>query len=860
MSGGSEAERLSVPDEERRVALVEAALAEREAGREPDLEAICAGCPELIPLVAQALGLDAALPGTAADATAPRSAHAGLEGRILLGRYRLGACIGLGAMGAVYEAHDARLGRTVAVKVMHPGLGPDATRRARFAREARVLAALRSPAIVPVHDQGETEDGLYFLVMDRLEGISLAGVLQYCTEHGIALRATGVGPALGVAMGEHSLLRQLVAWVVQLADGLQAAHDASVLHRDVKPSNAFVTRDGGAVLLDFGIATRDGEGALTLTATALGTPWYMAPEQARRDGRAAIGPAADVYGLGATLYHLLTRCPPHQGSIAEVLTRLQLEDPVRPAAIDPAIPRDLEAVVERALAKQPARRYPTMQAFADDLRAFLDHRPVAARPLGRFTRTWRKVQRRPARYLALGATLLAVLLAVVVVPLYRHHAAVRRAARSVELMAGLPALLVFESYPERRLEQDRELAAVARERLDELLRLAPDDLGARMTRAALCLDRGEVTACRADVEQIAARVGTPYAAALAAAYRRLDASALGAAAVDTRRLPEPRTDDDRYLALFHALRGADLQHDPKAPALLEGLAANSLASRELRQIGYLFLAGESTRADQRRQLFAKARDEALQLEGVYRRRTARTAHVIGCALAGLREYADAIPVLRASLALCPERHGPLQNLGICLRRLGRLDEAEQCLRRAHALRPWLWNTLQTFAQVQCDRGAFAAAREAASAMPATGKLGEAWKRPLLLARIDLQEAFRCRAERAAAARQLARTAQAGFARSRAAGGPSSIEPEQALASAFARDDLGELLPRFLGAWRRDWTNPVQILNFEALLPDSGLDAEQVLFLRVYLLRLAGELSPQDPIPPARLRALLEHAK
>ncbi|MCA8952790.1 MAG: serine/threonine protein kinase, partial [Planctomycetes bacterium] len=286
--------------------LVAEALRQREEDGTVDLAKVCAGRPELLDAVAAAL----------ADAPRLAAMHAGalaLDRRIgeqLQGRYVVDRRIGAGAMGVVYEARDTTLARTVAIKLLRQDLASDPHSEERFLREAQVLASIRHPAVVTLFDRGRTDDGAAFLVMERLNGHTAAALLQ----QGAAARAAGAGSPtadwrelLGGAALDDSDVRQAVRWLADAAAGLQAAHEAGVVHRDVKPSNLFIDRDGRAVLLDFGIGSLGaGSTALTATGSTLGTPAYMAPEQLNA---ADVGPATDVYGLGATLYEILTLEP-----------------------------------------------------------------------------------------------------------------------------------------------------------------------------------------------------------------------------------------------------------------------------------------------------------------------------------------------------------------------------------------------------------------------------------------------------------------------------------------------------------------------------------------------------------------------
>jgi serine/threonine protein kinase len=277
------------------------------------------------------------------------------------GRYRILGRVGAGGMGAVCKAHDPQLDRVVALKVPRFDVDPEdrPARVQRFLREARAAAAVRHPHVCPVYDAGE-EGGRPYVVMAFVEGASLAQ------------RLTG-GRRFDDAAEAVHLTRQV-------AEGLTAVHAHGIVHRDVKPANILVDAGGHALLTDFGLAhTGEAGERLTQDGAVFGTFGYMAPEQAggRRD---AVGPWTDVYGLGAVLYHLLTGRPPWQGSLLEVLGRIQTEAPPPPRGLRPDLDPALEAVVVRATATRPEDRYPTARAFADALRAWEEGRAAAAPP------------------------------------------------------------------------------------------------------------------------------------------------------------------------------------------------------------------------------------------------------------------------------------------------------------------------------------------------------------------------------------------------------------------------------------------------------------------------------------------------
>ncbi|MEV0721116.1 serine/threonine-protein kinase, partial [Asanoa sp. NPDC050611] len=255
-------------------------------------------------------------------------------------RYRLDAPIADGGMGAVWGATDTVLGRGVAVKLLH-GMVDD-TARARFRSEARAMAALRHPGVADVYDYGETElpDGtsVAYIAMARVDGEPLS-------------RRIASAGSLDAAE-----TRSVVA---QAARALQAVHDAGVVHRDVKPSNMIVEPDGTVVLIDFGVAVTAGAAAQTRADEVVGTALYMAPEQVTKD---ELTPATDIYALGAVAYHCLTGAPPFAGGNAVTVALRHLQDD--PPPLPAEVPAALRHVVETALAKDPAGRFPSAAAMA----------------------------------------------------------------------------------------------------------------------------------------------------------------------------------------------------------------------------------------------------------------------------------------------------------------------------------------------------------------------------------------------------------------------------------------------------------------------------------------------------------------
>jgi serine/threonine-protein kinase len=267
-------------------------------------------------------------------------------GRLISGRYRLIAPLGEGGMATIWRAVDEQLDREVAVKLLREQFGSDAGFAARFRQEARAAGSLSHPNIVPVYDYGTDADGSQFIVMQLVEGDTLAGILR---ERGHLDTDDAVRVALGVA------------------SALEAAHRRGLVHRDVKPGNILLTDDGDVKVTDFGIARAVSEASMTVTGTTLGSVHYFSPEQARGD---EVTGASDVYALGIVLYEMLTGRRPFEGdSAAGVALKRLNEDPPPPSAFRP-VPSGLSAIVMRALQREPADRFPDAGSFAEALRVW----------------------------------------------------------------------------------------------------------------------------------------------------------------------------------------------------------------------------------------------------------------------------------------------------------------------------------------------------------------------------------------------------------------------------------------------------------------------------------------------------------
>jgi hypothetical protein len=455
-------------------------LVKRQLGETPILDEYCQRFPDLAEQLRLHIRLYDALETVRPEGVTTLRDH-GVLPRIP--GYEVEAVLGQGGAGVVFRARHLRLGRPVALKMLLAGAYAGPTELMRFQLEAEAVAGLCHPNVVQIYEVAEHEGRPYF-TMELVDGGSLAQKLA-------ATPPANTGGSQAKA-GNSQQVRWAAELVATLAEAVSVAHRAGIIHRDLKPGNILLTADGTPKISDFGLARRlKGEGGLTWTGTAVGTPSYMAPEQAS-DTAGAIGPATDVYGLGAVLYELLTGRPPFRaGTPLETLQQVLSQEPAPPSRSNPRVPRDLETVCLKCLQKNAQRRYSSAVALAEDLQRYLRGQVVTARPVSPLERAVKWVRRNKGVAVLSAAAVFALLAGSGIGLAIRNHAqeqnqADRAAGLVKQLLAAKidkvpPIIQEIEDYrqwadPWLREENDRA-GVGSPQKLHASLALLPVDPG-----------------------------------------------------------------------------------------------------------------------------------------------------------------------------------------------------------------------------------------------------------------------------------------------------------------------------------------------------------------------------------------------
>jgi WD40 repeat protein/tRNA A-37 threonylcarbamoyl transferase component Bud32 len=419
--------------------------------------------------------LDRAGPRMGSAATRPAEAPGELNVPSLLGDFTIVRAIGRGGMGVVYEAVQKSLNRRVALKILPSTSADDSCKVKRFLVEAQAAACLQHPHIVPVHMVGSA-NGLHYYAMQFIEGRTLADLI---IEARRAAKATASGTLQSGR--EPSSPRVAAELGRQAALALHFAHEHGIIHRDVKPSNLLVEDSGWLWVSDFGLARIAGQADLTLSGAVMGTLRYMSPEQSF-GSRGGVDHRADVYSLGATLYELLTLRPIFQGDDrVGLLRRIAEEEPPAPRRIDPAIPRDLETIVRKAMAKVPDERYATALELAGDLGRFLQNRPIVARPPGAVDRATKWVRRHKPAVTAATAVLVLFIVGLAGGAVWwngmlrRHNSELSRALKRAEENESATRRLWYDS--QIRLAQEALASGQIEFAQETVAGLAPEASG-----------------------------------------------------------------------------------------------------------------------------------------------------------------------------------------------------------------------------------------------------------------------------------------------------------------------------------------------------------------------------------------------
>jgi tetratricopeptide (TPR) repeat protein len=517
--------------------------------------------------------LDSAFEDEDTERTLPPPTHERGPGFPRVTGFEVLEVLGAGGMGIVYKARQIRLDRLVALKMIRAGAGARPSDLARFEAEARAVAAIEHPNIIRIFEIGEY-GGLPYFSLEFLAGGSLAKRID----------------------GKPQPAAEAARIIEVLARAMDVAHRRGIIHRDLKPANVLIAADGTLKIADFGLAKRlEDDSGQTRSGSILGSPSYMAPEQARGETH-QLGPAVDQYALGAILYELLTGRPPFQGmSVLDTLDMVRHKEPVRPTQLLPKIPRDLETICLKCLEKDQSRRYADVIALAEDLRRFQAGEPIRARPVSGPERLWRWCLRNQ-KVASLGA---AVALLIVVVTAGSVLAAVTLKQKNQDLSE---ANAKAEKRRQEAEEQRRE--AESKQRIAEAAASAANDQNQSVVDTQIALiellgDRLRRTAELQDVRMELLDKATKSLAAAAQAMNDLRRDVPWDPRHEDRnwrtlararqRLGEQYVDLARYSDAMEQFRQMDAIVEEKAAATPDDLGAQTRLARSQRFLGFIAL-------------------------------------------------------------------------------------------------------------------------------------------------------------------------------------------------------------------------------------------------------------------------------
>ena len=614
-----------------------------------------------------------------------------------VGHYRIVGELGRGGQAVVYRAEDTRLNRAVALKVMK-GLGPETEDvLARFQREAEITSRLDHPGICPVYEIGL--DDIPFIAMRLVEGESLAkrlsqaksGDVDSTTESFVSWEEDETthrdeGDEKSEPSSAPTQAGDLMAsvhFIEKMARALHVAHEAGVIHRDIKPGNIMVTAEREPVLLDFGLAREEESEGPTLTQTGdlMGTPAYMSPEQLTGQ-RIRLDRRTDVYSLGVTLYEALTLQRPFDRPTREALYNAILtEEPSGVRRLNTSIPRDLAVVVETALQKNRDRRYQTALEFAEELRRVRHHEPILARPVGPLGRVLRWARRRPAAAALVAVLIMTLPTVAALMTAYLKDQPRVEEARLARLEEAKDRVLSEASFELAERRPDKALGLF--KSVMEMEGGSPEAV-AGITLAHLRLRNAE--AALETLDKHGAVLGDGAAAVLL----RVSALSVSGRVTEAKTLlasaPSPRTSFDYHVLAERSFPADDgSESDFQVPLFLVNQAI--LRSDGPRLMYFELRAYAAGRA--------KARSVALETASVLRERWPRaaSAHLYaGIALGNVAEddsslRGDAIAAYREAIRLKPGYASAHVSLGVALYAMGKFDAAVATFREAIRLRP-----------------------------------------------------------------------------------------------------------------------------------------------------------------------------